>query len=335
MSNQTVSDRVESIRLDGVELDAVNPQLILRCGQRYKLEVFGRKDSPSHKGRYAITCSGGEDVRAIEVISSSLSDSENNAMELILMARDQAGSCKLELGEDGVEGALVIPVEVVVRGKIQSCRVYLQNGDVRAGGQGGFFIPVPVDEGDVSLLLEHEGLSGVYLAPQQPGIEFQPDVIGSGPLSTKIIMSQLGHFMVYCMYSGYIEATFQIESYKSWATFSGDGVNYGRFLPIMMEANKVYKISVHPLDPEDNGTVGTFYGIPDWMDVFPEQVTENFDVAHESVTIGTLQTQPIGGPGKSERYIRLKDSAPKGAIPVRFVFSDGKRSGGFVNLERI
>ena len=335
MGNQALSDFVDSIQLNEYEIDIEKPTLELRCGQRYKLKVFGRKDGPSFTGRCDLRCLNGDPPGVVEIISSHLSVPGGSVIELVLMTRDYVGKSRLELGVEGSQGALIVSVDVEAD-RIKNCRIRLENGDERAAGKGGRFIAVPVDEKNVVFTFEHESM-GRRLVARDEWVQFEPDVIQYNPQESKVITGYPGNVPVYLQDGGGLyRGTIHFEIYKAWATFSSDGANHGEFLPIMMEANRVYKISVSPLDAEENGAIGVIYGIPEWMDVFPEQDAENFDGPHVPwLMIGAHVVYPIGGPGKSERYIRLKDTAPKGALPVIFAFLDGKESRGIVNLERI
>ncbi|CRL47078.1 hypothetical protein [Pseudomonas sp. URMO17WK12:I11] len=337
MSNQLASDLVESIQLNGNDLDIANPKLELRCGQRYKLKLVGRKDAPSFTGSFALVGADGQDPSDIEIISSPSSGPESKVMELTLMTGNSVGDNNLEMKMEGGEVALTLPVNVSV-GRIRSCRVRLANGSERAAAYGGSLISVPSDEGDVTLIVEHDQLDGWLLLGQGGFISFVPDMIYFNPHEAVFKFErdynrrQIGWFLKDGVE---LRDNLFFEVNPSWAAFSSDGVDHGKFIPIMMEKHKEYKVSVRPLDPEENGTMGKFYGIPEWMDVYPDQASESYNDKPETMLIGNYVIQEIGGLGKSERYIRLKGSAPRGVIPVFFKFTDGKKTGGIVNVEAV
>lgn len=329
MNIRKLKDVFDSIQLDGKEMDVENPQLELYSGQVHTLKL-ACKDCALWVGECGFAGLHGMTSLGLEVQGELREGTSNNLVEFKLTAGGTIGNGSLVFYLTDSDDCVVVPVSV--ESIFKRVSVQLESGEHKAGSNFGHVF-VPSDEETVWLEVEFTERVNSAAFPENKIFRFggstyhHPYLWGDGsPL-------QLG---VESLEVAYASRTMKIilEVYEPWATFSAGGVDHGKFLPIMMKANETHKISVRPLDSEENGTIGSYYGRPDFFDVLPEQGAKMSDVPQKSISIGALNYVEIGGPGKPERYIRLKSTAPMGAIPIYFRFSDGNYSGGLVNVER-
>ncbi|WP_223450226.1 MULTISPECIES: hypothetical protein [unclassified Pseudomonas] len=329
MNVRNLKDVFDSIQFDGKEMDVENPQLKLCTGQVHTLRLAG-KGSALWRGEGGPAGSGSTTSLTLEVKNERNEGTSDDFVEFYLTAERAVDNACLVLSQADSNEYVVL--SVIVESSINRWSVTLPNGLQKSASEyGHLFVP---SNSSSLIQMRLDKVVGVAHFPENRVYRYT--YIGPGNSDTLAAMGEPISFGEESMTVGYTGGSVRLilEVYEPWATFGSGGVDHGPFLPIMMKVHELHKISIHPFDSEGGNTIGSFYGRSEWFDVLPEQGEEVSDVPRKSISVGRFSYEEIGGPGRPERYIRLKKDAPMGAIPLYFRFSGGSHSGGLVNVER-